>query len=183
MDLNFLDFEQPIAELEAKIEELRLVGDDAEINIQDEIERLENKSSSLTESIFSNLTPWQISQLARHPQRPYLFDYINRMFTDFQELHGDRAFADDHAIAGGLARLDGRPVMVIGHQKGRDTKEKIFRNFGMPRPEGYRKALRLMRPWGLSRCGCRGAGPERGHRPQPAGHGRAQGAHYLHHNG
>jgi len=145
MDLNFLDFEQPIAELEAKIEELRLVGDDAEINIQDEIERLENKSNSLTESIFSNLTPWQISQLARHPQRPYLFDYINRIFTDFQELHGDRAFADDHAIVGGLARLDGQAVMVIGHQKGRDTKEKIFRNFGMPRPEGYRKALRLMR--------------------------------------
>lgn len=144
MDLNFLDFEQPIAELEAKIEELRLVGDDAEINIQDEIERLENKSRSLTESIFSNLTPWQISQLARHPQRPYLFDYINRIFTDFQELHGDRAYADDHAIAGGVARLDGRPVMVIGHQKGRDTKEKIHRNFGMPRPEGYRKALRLM---------------------------------------
>ncbi|MFC1684271.1 acetyl-CoA carboxylase carboxyl transferase subunit alpha [Pseudomonadota bacterium] len=145
MDLNFLDFEQPIAELEAKIEELRLVGDDAEINIQDEIERLENKSNSLTESIFSNLTPWQISQLARHPQRPYLFDYINRIFTEFQELHGDRAFADDHAIVGGLARLDGQAVMVIGHQKGRDTKEKIFRNFGMPRPEGYRKALRLMR--------------------------------------
>lgn len=144
MDLNFLDFEQPIAELKAKIEELRLVGDDAEINIQDEIERLENKSRSLTESIFSNLSPWQISQLARHPQRPYLFDYINRIFTDFQELHGDRAYADDHAIAGGVARLDGRPVMVIGHQKGRDTKEKIYRNFGMPRPEGYRKALRLM---------------------------------------
>jgi acetyl-CoA carboxylase carboxyl transferase subunit alpha len=144
MDLNFLDFEQPIAELEAKIEELRLVGDDAEINIQDEIERLENKSRSLTESIFSNLTPWQIAQLARHPQRPYLFDYINRIFTDFQELHGDRAYADDHAIAGGIARLDGRPVMVIGHQKGRDTKEKLHRNFGMPRPEGYRKALRLM---------------------------------------
>jgi acetyl-CoA carboxylase carboxyl transferase subunit alpha len=144
MNLNFLDFEQPIAELEAKIEELRLVGDDAEINIQDEIERLEHKSRSLTESIFSSLTPWQISQLARHPQRPYLFDYIKRMFEDFQELHGDRAYADDHAISGGIARLNGRPVMVIGHQKGRDTTEKIYRNFGMPRPEGYRKALRLM---------------------------------------
>jgi acetyl-CoA carboxylase carboxyl transferase subunit alpha len=144
MDLNFLEFEQPIAELEAKIEELRLVGDDAEINIQDEIGRLQTKSKSLTESIFSSLTPWQISQLSRHPQRPYLLDYIQRVFTDFQELHGDRAFADDHAIVGGPARLDGRPVMVIGHQKGRDTKEKLHRNFGMPRPEGYRKALRLM---------------------------------------
>jgi acetyl-CoA carboxylase carboxyl transferase subunit alpha len=144
MDLNFLEFEQPIAELEAKIEELRLVGDDAEINIQDEIGRLQTKSRSLTESIFSSLTPWQISQLSRHPQRPYLLDYIQRVFTDFQELHGDRAFADDHAIVGGPARLEGRPVMVIGHQKGRDTKEKLHRNFGMPRPEGYRKALRLM---------------------------------------
>ncbi len=144
MDLNFLEFEQPIAELEAKIEELRLVGDDAEINIQDEIGRLQTKSRSLTESIFSSLTPWQISQLSRHPQRPYLLDYIQRVFTDFQELHGDRAFADDRAIVGGPARLDGRPVMVIGHQKGRDTKEKLHRNFGMPRPEGYRKALRLM---------------------------------------
>ncbi len=145
MDLNFLEFERPIAELEAKIEELRLVGDDAEINIQDEITRLQNKSRSLTESIFSSLTPWQISQLARHPQRPYTLDYMQRIFTDFQELHGDRAFADDHAIVGGVARLDDRPVMVIGHQKGRDTKDKLFRNFGMPRPEGYRKALRLMR--------------------------------------
>lgn len=144
MDLNFLEFEQPIAELEAKIEELRLVGDDNEINIQDEIARLESKSRSLTESIFSSLKPWQISQLARHPLRPYLFDYIEHIFEDFQELHGDRAYADDHAIVGGVARLDGRPVMVIGHQKGRDTKEKIHRNFGMPRPEGYRKALRLM---------------------------------------
>ncbi len=144
MDLNFLEFEQPIAELEAKIEELRLVGDDAEINIEEEIARLHTKSLSLTESIFSNLTPWQISQLSRHPQRPYLLDYIKRIFDDFQELHGDRTFADDHAIVGGLARLDGRSVMIIGHQKGRDTKEKIHRNFGMPRPEGYRKALRLM---------------------------------------
>jgi len=144
MNLNFLEFEQPIAELEAKIEELRLVGDDNEINIQDEITRLENKSLALTESIFSNLKPWQIAQLARHPQRPYLLDYVKRIFDDFQQLHGDRAYADDHAIVGGVARLDGRSVMVIGHQKGRDTKEKIHRNFGMPRPEGYRKALRLM---------------------------------------
>jgi acetyl-CoA carboxylase carboxyl transferase subunit alpha len=145
MDLNFLEFEQPIAELEAKIRELRLVGDDNEINIQDEITRLEGKSRALTGSIFANLTPWQISQVARHPLRPYLLDYVPRLFTDFEELHGDRAFADDHAIVGGLARLEGRSVMVIGHQKGRDTKEKIHRNFGMPRPEGYRKALRLMR--------------------------------------
>ncbi len=145
MDMNFLDFEQPIAELEAKIEELRLVGDDNEINIQDEIERLQTKSRELTESIFSRLTPWQISQLARHPQRPYTLDYVAHLFGEFHELHGDRTFADDQAIVGGLARLDERPVMVIGHQKGRDTKEKIRRNFGMPRPEGYRKALRLMR--------------------------------------
>jgi acetyl-CoA carboxylase carboxyl transferase subunit alpha len=144
MDMNFLEFEQPIAELQAKIEELRLVGDDNEINIQDEIQRLEKKSKSLTESIFSNLTPWQISQLARHPQRPYMQDYIDGAFDEFQELHGDRAFADDHAIIGGVARLDGKPVMVIGHQKGRNTKDKLYRNFGMPRPEGYRKALRLM---------------------------------------
>ncbi len=144
MDLNFLEFEQPIAELEAKIEELRLVGDDNEINIQDEIQRLESKSRTLTESIFSSLTPWQISQLSRHPQRPYSLDYFKRIFTDFTELHGDRAFADDHAIMGGLARLDGQSVMLIGHQKGRDTKDKLYRNFGMPRPEGYRKALRLM---------------------------------------
>ncbi|MEW7981394.1 MAG: acetyl-CoA carboxylase carboxyl transferase subunit alpha [gamma proteobacterium symbiont of Phacoides pectinatus] len=144
MDLNFLEFEQPIAELEAKIEELRLVGNDNEINIQDEINRLETKSRSLTESIFSKLKPWQIAQLARHPQRPYMLDYIERIFDDFEEMHGDRAFADDHAIVGGVARIDGLPVIVIGHQKGRDTKEKIYRNFGMPRPEGYRKALRLM---------------------------------------
>jgi acetyl-CoA carboxylase carboxyl transferase subunit alpha len=144
MDLNFLDFEQPIAELEAKIEELRLVGHDNALNIQEEIERLQSKCRTLTESIFSSLTPWQISQLSRHPQRPYLFDYVRRIFDEFHELHGDRAFADDPAIVGGLARIDGRSVMVIGHQKGRDTKEKILRNFGMPRPEGYRKALRLM---------------------------------------
>jgi acetyl-CoA carboxylase carboxyl transferase subunit alpha len=144
MDLNFLPFEQPVAELEAKIEELRHVGDDNEINIAEEIEHLESKSRALTQQIFSSLTPWQISQLSRHPLRPYFLDYVRRVFDDFQELHGDRAFADDHAIVGGLARLDGRAVVVIGHQKCRDTKEKITRNFGMPRPEGYRKALRLM---------------------------------------
>ncbi|QIK37849.1 acetyl-CoA carboxylase carboxyltransferase subunit alpha [Caldichromatium japonicum] len=144
MDLNFLDFEQPIAELEAKLDELKRVGFDNALNIQEEIERLQAKCRALTESIFANLTPWQISQLSRHPQRPYLLDYVPRIFDEFYELHGDRAFADDPAIVGGLARLDGRPVMIIGHQKGRDTKEKLLRNFGMPRPEGYRKALRLM---------------------------------------
>lgn len=145
MNLDFLEFEQPIAELQAKIEELRLVGSDNEINIQEEIERLEGKSRTLTESIFSNLTPWQISQIARHPLRPYTLDYVSRIVDDFEELHGDRAYADDSAIVAGLGRIDGNPVMLIGHQKGRDTKEKIQRNFGMPRPEGYRKALRLMR--------------------------------------
>jgi len=144
MNLNFLDFEQPIAELEAKIEELRYAGDDVEININEEIARLKQKSEDLTRSIFSSLSSWQVSQLARHPQRPYTLDYINWIFADFHELHGDRAFADDPAMVGGLARLDGRPVMLVGHQKGRDTKEKLHRNFGMPRPEGYRKALRLM---------------------------------------
>lgn len=147
MNPNFLDFEQPIAELEAKIEELRHVGadDNAEFNIQDEIQRLQQKCDSLTRSIFSKLKPQQIAQLARHPMRPYTLDYVRRIFDDFTELHGDRCYADDHAIVGGPARLDGRPVMVIGHQKGRDTKEKLRRNFGMPRPEGYRKALRLMK--------------------------------------
>lgn len=145
MDLNFLDFEQPIADLQAKIDELRRVGFDNEINISEEIAKLEEKSRKLTESVFSNLSAWQISQLSRHPQRIYTLDYIELMLTDFHELHGDRAFADDPAIVGGLAKLDGLPVMVIGHQKGRDTKEKIYRNFGMPRPEGYRKALRLMK--------------------------------------
>jgi len=144
MDLNFLEFEQPVAELEAKIDELRHIGDDNEINIAEEIEHLEGKSRALTEQIFSALTPWQISQLSRHPLRPYFLDYVCRIFDDFQELHGDRTYADDPAIVGGLARLEGRSVMVIGHQKGRDTKEKIQRNFGMPRPEGYRKAMRLM---------------------------------------
>jgi acetyl-CoA carboxylase carboxyl transferase subunit alpha len=144
MNLNFLEFEQPIAELEAKIEELRHVGTDAEVNISEEISKLQAKSQDLTRSIFSNLNPWQISQMSRHPQRPYVIDYIERIFTDFQELHGDRNFADDAAIVGGVARINGKPVMVIGHQKGRDTTEKLKRNFAMPRPEGYRKALRLM---------------------------------------
>ncbi|MFO8154984.1 MAG: acetyl-CoA carboxylase carboxyltransferase subunit alpha [Thiohalospira sp.] len=144
MNLNFLDFEQPIAELEAKIDELRHVGGDTGVNINDEIARLQKKSESLTRDIFSNITPGQIAQMARHPMRPYTLDYIEPIFTDFEELHGDRAFADDPAIVGGVARLEGRPVMVIGQQKGRDTKEKVRRNFGMPRPEGYRKALRLM---------------------------------------
>jgi acetyl-CoA carboxylase carboxyl transferase subunit alpha len=144
MNINFLDFEQPIAELEAKIDELRYVSDDADVNINEEVAKLREKSRTLTESIFSNLTSWQISQLARHPQRPYTLDYIVRLFTDFEELHGDRQFADDNAIVGGVARLDDRAVMVIGQQKGRDTKEKLQRNFGMPRPEGYRKAMRLM---------------------------------------
>jgi len=144
MNLNFLEFEQPIAELEAKIEELHYIGDDADVNITEEVSKLKEKSRELTETIFSNLTPWQVSQLARHPQRPYTLDYIIRIFTDFEELHGDRHYGDDHAIIGGVARLDGIPVMVIGQQKGRDTKEKLQRNFGMPRPEGYRKALRLM---------------------------------------
>jgi len=144
MNLNFLDFEQPIAELEAKIEELRFVSNDSEINISDEIQKLEEKSKDLTQKIFSKLNAWQISQLARHPKRPYALDYINKVFNGFEELHGDRAFADDAAIVGGVAYLDDQPVMVIGQQKGRDTKEKVRRNFGMPRPEGYRKALRLM---------------------------------------
>ncbi len=144
MNLNFLDFEQPIAELEAKIDELHYVSDDADVNISEEVDKLKAKSRELTGSIFSNLSPWQISQLARHPQRPYTMDYIVRMFDGFEELHGDRHYADDHAIVGGIARLDDTPVMVIGQQKGRDTKEKLLRNFGMPRPEGYRKALRLM---------------------------------------
>jgi acetyl-CoA carboxylase carboxyl transferase subunit alpha len=142
--MNFLDFEQPIAELEAKIEELRYVGDDSDINIGEEIGRLQKKSRELTESIFSNLSAWQIAQVARHPQRPYTLDYVERVFTDFEELHGDRAFADDPAIVAGVARLRGRPVAVIGHQKGRDVKERLHRNYGMPRPEGYRKALRIM---------------------------------------
>ncbi len=145
MDLKFLDFEQPIAELEAKIDELRFVGDDSEINISDEIERLKDKSEALTRSIFANLTSWQVAQLARHPLRPYTLDYLEIISPDFQELHGDRMFADDPAIVGGVGRLDGKPAVFIGHQKGRDTKSRVRRNYGMPKPEGYRKALRLMR--------------------------------------
>ena len=145
MDLKFLDFEQPIAELEARIDALKFVSEDSELNIGEEIERLKNKSETLTRSIFSNLSAWQIAQLARHPQRPYTLDYVERCFTDFDELHGDRMYADDHSLVGGLARLEGEPVVIVGHQKGRDTKERMWRNYGMARPEGYRKALRLMR--------------------------------------
>ncbi len=145
MAVSFLDFEQPIVELEAKIEELRHVGSDSKLDIESEIRRLQTKSRQLTKSIFDGLSPWQITQLARHPSRPYTLDYVAAIFTDFHELHGDRMFGDDHAIVGGLARLAGAPVMLIGHQKGRDTKERVRRNYGMPKPEGYRKALRLMR--------------------------------------
>jgi acetyl-CoA carboxylase carboxyl transferase subunit alpha len=143
--MNFLDFEQPIAELDAKIEELRFVGDDSEININEEIIRLQKRSDELIESIFSSLSAWQYSQVARHPQRPYTLDYIERIFTDFEELHGERSFADDPAIVCGIARLEGMPVAIIGHQKGRDTNDRIYRNYGMPKPEGYRKALRIMK--------------------------------------
>jgi len=143
-NMNFLEFEQPIAELEAKIEELRYVGDDSDININDEINRLKKRSKELTESIFSGLTAWQVSQISRHPQRPYTRDYIERIFTDFNELHGDRSYADDPAIITGIARFEGDPVMIIGHQKGRDIKERIYRNYGMPKPEGYRKAKRIL---------------------------------------
>jgi acetyl-CoA carboxylase carboxyl transferase subunit alpha len=145
MKTTFLDFEQPIAELEAKIEELRFVQDDSAVDISEEIERLSKKSQQLTKDLYANLSPWQVSQIARHPQRPYTLDYVNELFTDFHELHGDRSYSDDLSIVGGLARFNGTPCMVIGHQKGRDTKERALRNFGMPRPEGYRKAERLMR--------------------------------------
>jgi len=145
MDLKFLDFEQPIAELEAKIEELRFVGDDAEVNINEEVARLREKSETLTRNIFGKLSPWQVAQVARHPGRPYTLDYLASFVPDFQELHGDRMYADDPAIVGGIGRIDGRAVMFIGHQKGRDTKERVRRNYGMPKPEGYRKAQRLMR--------------------------------------
>jgi acetyl-CoA carboxylase carboxyl transferase subunit alpha len=144
MALKLLDFEQPIAELEAKIEELRFVGDDSEININEEIAKLKGKSEALTKSIFSKLTAWQIAQIARHPMRPYTTDYLGQLAPDFQELHGDRMYADDPAIVGGIGRLDGRAIMFVGHQKGRDTKERVRRNYGMPKPEGYRKAQRLM---------------------------------------
>jgi acetyl-CoA carboxylase carboxyl transferase subunit alpha len=145
MKTSFLEFEQPIAELEAKIEQLRFVQDDSAVDISEEISRLDAKSQGLTKEIYAKLTPWQCALVARHPQRPYTLDYLGSVFSDFEELHGDRNYADDHAIVGGLARFNGQSCMVIGHQKGRDTKEKIHRNFGMPRPEGYRKALRLMR--------------------------------------
>jgi len=145
MKTTFLDFEQPIAELEAKIEELRFVQDDSAVDISMEIAQLQKKSQALTKDIYGKLSAWQIAQVARHPQRPYTLDYFNTIFTEFEELHGDRVFADDTAIVGGLARFNGEACVVIGHQKGRDTKEKIFRNFGMPKPEGYRKALRLMK--------------------------------------
>jgi acetyl-CoA carboxylase carboxyl transferase subunit alpha len=145
MKTTFLDFEQPIAELEAKIEELRFVQDDSAVDISAEIAQLQKKSQALTKDIYGKLSAWQIAQVARHPQRPYTLDYLSNIFTDFEELHGDRVFADDTAIVGGLARFNGDTCVVIGHQKGRDTKEKIFRNFGMPKPEGYRKALRLMK--------------------------------------
>lgn len=144
MNLKYLDFEQPIAELEGKIEQLRQVSDGSVVNLTEEIARLEKKVRSLTRDIFADLSPWQVTQVARHPLRPYTLDYIDALFTEFTELHGDRHYRDDRALIGGLARFDGHPVMVIGHQKGRDTKEKVLRNFGMPRPEGYRKALRLM---------------------------------------
>ena len=144
MNPNYLDFEQPIAELQEKIDELRNVGSDNALNLEEEIQRLQAKMQQKVEHIFSNLDPWQVSQLSRHPLRPYTLDYVDLLFEEFHELHGDRAFADDHAIVGGLARFRNRAIMVIGHQKGRDTKAKVFRNFGMPRPEGYRKALRLM---------------------------------------
>ncbi len=145
MKTTFLDFEQPIAELEQRIEELRFVQDDSAVDISEEIQRLTKKSQALTKEIYAKLSPWQVAQVARHPQRPYTLDYVGTLFTGFEELHGDRMFADDASIVGGLARFDGVPCMVLGHQKGRDTKEKIARNFGMPRPEGYRKALRLMK--------------------------------------
>ncbi|MBI4292691.1 MAG: acetyl-CoA carboxylase carboxyltransferase subunit alpha [Betaproteobacteria bacterium] len=145
MKTTFLEFEQPIAELEAKIEELRYVQDDSAVDLSEQIQRLQKRAQALTKDIYAKLTPWQVAQVARHPQRPYTLDYIGRIFTDFEELHGDRAYADDQSVVGGLARLNGQSVMLIGHQKGRDTKEKIQRNFGMPRPEGYRKAMRLMR--------------------------------------
>ncbi|VVD91289.1 acetyl-CoA carboxylase carboxyltransferase subunit alpha [Pandoraea terrigena] len=145
MKNTFLDFEQPIAELEAKIEELRFVQDDSAVDISEEIERLSKKSQQLTKDIYTNLSPWQVSQISRHPQRPYTLDYVRDIFTDFHELHGDRSFSDDLAIVGGMARFNGQACMVIGHQKGRDTKERAMRNFGMPRPEGYRKAMRLMK--------------------------------------
>ena len=145
MDMNFLDFAQPVADLAAQLNAHRFVGDDSKLNISEEIDRLKNKSESLTRSIFSNLSPWQVAQLARHPQRPYTLDYTDAICPDFQELHGDRMYSDDAAIVGGVARIAGKSIMLIGHQKGRNTKSRVTRNYGMPKPEGYRKALRLMR--------------------------------------
>ena len=195
MKQTFLDFEQPIAELQAKIDELRYVHEDSAVDISDEITRLQKKSQQLTKEIYGKLTAWQIAQVARHPQRPYTLDYINGLFSDFRELHGDRSYADDPAIVGGLARFNGKPCMVLGHQKGRDTKEKIYRNFGMPRPEGYRKALRLMKlaekfglplftfvdtPGAYPGHRRRGARPVGGDRPQPLRDGRAARADHRH---
>jgi len=197
MKTIFLDFEQPIAKLEDKIDSLRSAQDsDSIVDISEEIGRLDGKSQNLTKDIYAKLTSWQTAQVARHPQRPYTLDYVAQLFTNFEELHGDRSFADDRAIVGGLASFNGQSVMVIGHQKGRDTKEKIIRNFGMPRPEGYRKALRLMRmarkirhtgiylcryPRCLSWHWRRRAWPVRGDRSQSTGHGRTQGAFDLYH--
>jgi hypothetical protein len=192
---TFLDFEQPIAELQAKIDELRYVHEDSAVDISDEITRLQKKSNQLTKEIYGKLTAWQIAMVARHPQRPYALDYINSLFSDFRELHGDRSYADDPAIVGGLARFNGKPCMVLGHQKGRDTKEKIYRNFGMPRPEGYRKALRLMKlaekfglplftfvdtPGAYPGIGAEEARPVRGHRPQPVRDGGPAHSHRRH---
>ena len=186
---HFLEFEQPIAELETKIEELRYVQNESAVDISEEIDRLGKKSQQLTKDIYSSLTPWQVTQIARHPQRPYTLDYVSEIFTDFHELHGDRPFADDLSIVGGLARFNGQACMVLGHQKGRDTKERAARNFGMPRPEGYRKALRLMKlaekfglpvftfvdtPGRLPRHRRRGARPVRSHRPQHLRDGAAR---------
>ncbi len=175
---TFLNFEQPIAELDSKIEELRFVQDDSAVDISEEIDRLAKKSQQLTKDIYAKLTPWQVSQIARHPQRPYTMDYVNEIFTDFHELHGDRSYADDLSIVGGLARFNGQSCMVIGHQKGRDTKERALRNFGMPKPEGYRKAMRLMKlaeKFGLpifTFVDTPGAFP--GRRARPVGGDRAQ---------
>jgi acetyl-CoA carboxylase carboxyl transferase subunit alpha len=194
---HFLDFEQPIAELESKIEELRYVQNESAVDISDEIERLSKKSQQLTKDIYSSLSPWQVTQIARHPQRPYTLDYVNEIFTDFQELHGDRHFADDLSIVGGLARFNGQACMVLGHQKGRDTKERTARNFGMSAARGLPQgaapdeAGREVRPAGvhlrrharrLPRHRCRGARPVRGHRPQHLRDGAAGGAHHHHHH-
>ena len=195
MNSNYLDFEQPIAELQAKIDELKNVGSDNAMNLDEEIQRLQSKMRTKIKAIFKDLTPWQISQLSRHPLRPYTLDYVDKIFDEFHELHGDRSFADDHAIVGGLARFRGRSVVFIGQQKGRDTKAKIFRNFGMPRPEGYRKVDATDEPGRplspaladvyrhtgrLSRGRRRGARAIRGDSPQPAAHVAPSRAHHMH---